>query len=121
MVAIRTSNFIDQTEFENYERLCQLYKNTNYPQLVRVIDYILKKDEALCSNNYTITATFEYLEHDLLKEMKNRIEEGRRFDQVEIFTLIQTLTEALGIIIKNGLIVGLDASTSPIVHGDFQP
>lgn len=94
-------HFLKEYSFTNQEAYQQAFVNFS-KKLPEKHEHILflertntKLENTFCSTFYKISLLYEYLEHNLQKEIQQRIQEKKVFDEKEVWSVLCSCTLAV--------------------------
>lgn len=105
---VKTQN--TQQTYEAKIKECEFKKRLRHPNIVQLQDFAYNKNEQFCSSFWKVSMLYEYVNHDLRREITQRSKKGRIFSDFELWYLISSVVGALIFYKKN-----------QFQHGDVRP
>ena len=94
---LKEFNFADKKEYENeFKKYRDLEKGEANENLLSLVKVTGKEFNNFCSNSYKIYALYEYPAITLEEEISARGRENKYFEECELWSILQSCTNALG-------------------------
>lgn len=96
--------------FEKKKENSFFRKELNHSSLVKLINFTASKRDEFCGSFWKISLLYEYLDHDLKREIEHRKKNTVRFTEGQLWYILTACTGAL-----------LYLRNKKITHGDIRP